>query len=266
LDVPVYEIHGCTDKGPVREMNEDHILLGRLIKNRGAASIHLDANDDFLAAAGILCAVADGVGGAAGGAIASRLGLKSLDAQFYGCDKNGFDMMAWMNTIRAAASGANRSVLDAAAAKPELAAMACTLTGVCLCSRGLLCFNAGDSRVYRFRKGFLKQLTQDDSIASLARTAGIRTPESADGSNAITNSLGSARFHLDVAEGPEMKVGDMLLICSDGLYGTLSTDRIESLMYSAASARAAAEALMKAALSAAAQDNVSIVTVRLTDS
>lgn len=263
--MPAYEIYGRTDKGPMRDVNEDHILLGRLIKNTGAAWLRLANDDDFLAAAGILCAVADGVGGAAAGSVASRLGLKALDSQFYSSEKPAKDPAAWIDAIRQGANRANRTILDLAAAKPGLAGMASTLSGVCIYSGGFIYFNAGDSRVYRFRNGFLKQLTQDDSITSLAIDAGLRLPDSVEGSRAITNALGSADFRLDAAKGPEMKEGDMLLICSDGLYGSTSTDNMEELMQSATSAETAANALIDAAIAAPAHDNVSLIILRLTE-
>ena len=84
----VFDICAATHRGLVRQHNEDHILVGRFVKNSGKLSLSLSADDDFLLASGMLLCVADGIGGVAGGELASRLTLSSLDNAFHAVPKS----------------------------------------------------------------------------------------------------------------------------------------------------------------------------------
>ena len=69
----IFQIYGYTHKGIVRQNNEDHILLGRIVKNNGGLGIYFPADDDFLMNNGLLFAIADGIGGENAGDIASKI-------------------------------------------------------------------------------------------------------------------------------------------------------------------------------------------------
>ncbi len=166
-------IHGCTDKGPVRKSNEDHILVARIVKNRGQLSLTLTQDDDWLARYGLLCAVADGVGGESGGAIASLLTLNALETHFYSSERAGDLESACRDALEAATTRANETLLTQQSERPELARMGCTLAGVCLTPSGYLVFSAGDSRVYRVRDGVVRALTVDDTLTNAQKNAGI---------------------------------------------------------------------------------------------
>ena len=75
----VYDICGATHQGRVRQQNEDHILVGRFVKNSGQLLLSFRSDDDFVASYGLLLCVADGIGSAAGGKMASRLALLTLE-------------------------------------------------------------------------------------------------------------------------------------------------------------------------------------------
>jgi protein phosphatase len=255
------QAYGCTDTGLVRTVNEDHILLGRFIKNSGSMSMEFAADDDFLTSYGLLFAVADGIGGAAAGDIASRLALTTLERHFYGFEKSITTPEAYQQTLLAAANRANETVMQYAASRPECRGMGCTLTGVCLMPSGYLVFNSGDSRVYRFRSGFLKQLTDDDTLVNLAVKAGQMTYEEAEQSSTrhtITNSIGYADFRLKCSPGPELRDGDRLLICSDGLHDLVSIEVMERIIEQHEPEQATA-ALIAAAKENGGNDNISII-------
>ena len=263
-----FHIFGRTETGPVRRANEDRILVGRFIKNRGGLGLHLAEDDDFMARYGLVLAVADGIGGVDGGGIASKLGLSAFDTQFYSAEKT---MDVWggsMAALEAAGERANHAILDLAANRPELAEMGCTIAGVCLTPEGALVFHAGDSRVYRFRNGALKQLTPDDSIVSLAVQAGHITEEEAHESPArhtITNCLGQATFRLHVQAGPELRDGDVLLVSSDGLHGLVDVDQIEAAMSAADTVEGMANNLVDQAVQQGGNDNISVIVVQAVD-
>ena len=131
--MPMFEIYGHTEVGSVRRNNEDHILVGRFIKNRGSAQFSIDSDEEFFKKRGLLFAVSDGIGGEAGGEIASHLTLKVLDKNFYAIE-NKRNLTDFSETLRDSISKANDTVLHISLYKPELAYMGCTLTGVCLVS------------------------------------------------------------------------------------------------------------------------------------
>lgn len=264
----ILDAYGLTETGPVRPANEDHILMGRFVKNRGGFGLCFSSDDDFLAAYGIVFAVADGVGGERGGATASRVALSALDAQFYSAEKGENPVEACRASIEAGAARANETVLRMAGRQPELAGMACTLAGICLTGMGGLVFHAGDSRVYRFRNSALKQLTQDDSLAMATAESGRMTIPEAEASPAagtITNCVGSRSFKLTVHDLAALRHGDRLLICSDGLHGELLHDQIEAALGEASSSEAAANTLLDAAVQAGGRDNVSIICIHCTE-
>ena len=265
----IFEICGRTETGPVRQANEDHILLGRFIKNSGRMSMEIAADDDFLTVYGMLFAIADGVGGEAGGALASRLALNALDTQFYGTEKGAEPIGKSREVLRAAGDRANQTLLAVQATRTELARMGCTLAGVCLAggpSRGQwLFFKAGDSRVYRFRDGFLSQVTRDDTITALAVDLGAMTAEKAKKSakhHIITNCAGSATFELEIDAGRELRDGDVLLICSDGLHDLVPIERMEKLLAPGRDVRAMADSLVAEAVANGGRDNISVILIR----
>ena len=263
--------YGTTRTGLVRRSNEDHILLERAILNQGSRQSEVPAGDGFPGRMGVLFAVADGIGGEAGGAIASRLALATLKNRYYtaggelaGTDQRPFgDKRPFVDALQCAAREANHAVLEAAESEPRLARMGCTLTGVCLLADGYLIYNAGDSRVYRFRQGSLEVLTRDDSMASLVVEAGAMTAEEAARSpigHTLTNCLGSHEFQLRVQE-QLWQPGDLLLACSDGLYDMVSDEGIQEILCREPTLEQRTESLAEAALAGGGNDNISIVLV-----
>ena len=261
----IYEIYGCSHQGLVRENNEDHFLLGRFIKNNLALSLVVAEDDDYLARFGLLLAVADGMGGLAAGEVASRIALSTLDRHFYATEKQAGDHASHIRQIEAGVQRANDTMLRLGQTDSSTANMGCTLTGVDLTSSGYLVFNAGDSRVCRFRGGYLKQLTTDETLANLLqRLPEESTPEDIDrATHTLTNSLGAATCQLTIQEGPKLIHGDILLICSDGLHGMVSIDKLEELLRQDKSVEEIGQELLHAALAAGGQDNISLIRVRL---
>lgn len=262
-----YTIFGCTETGLVRARNEDHILVGRHLKNRGTLTLKLDPDDDFISDYGLLLAVADGIGGAVGGATASRLALITLERQFYGTVKrrNSED---FRQALTKAVDRANQAVLQATTQNSALVGMGCTLTGVCLTGNGYWLFSTGDSRVYRCRNRMLKLLTTDDTVAE----RNLRLGFAADGkphseaNHTLVNWVGRKDFTCRFEPGPELHNDDRLLICSDGLYD-LVDDTILGERISApdVSLETLGHQLLQEALAQGGWDNISLILLKTRD-
>ena len=223
-----------TDVGPVRRNNEDTAY-----------------------ASPRLAAVADGVGGAAAGEVASRAAIDAL----VHLDRCRVDEPLDRALAFAVATG-NAAIGFIAGCRPRMAGMSTTLTAVALDDDGYLVTNVGDSRTYLLRDGTLKRLTRDDSLVQRLVDSGAVTP-----AEARTHPQRS--LVLDALDGdPERRppavtpiaarAGDRLLLCSDGLSDALDDERIADLLGIAAREECA-ERLVAAALAAGARDNVSVV-------
>lgn len=254
---------GVTDPGAKRSENQDMLLLGRIVKNAGHMDMCFEEDDDFMLRYGFLAAVADGLGGHASGALAARIALRGMDQQFYGAEKNG----QWPPTLAALRQGGDRGnfmVRQVSGAKPEHAGMGCVIAGVCMLGAEYVVFHAGDSRVCRFRRGVLRQLTEDDTVVGMAVREGQLTPAQASSSNmrhVVTNGIGTPSFIMHVSDPQIARSGDVLLVSSDGLHDVVSIEDTERVMAEAAPLLDRANRLKNLALDAGGPDNISIVLV-----
>ena len=264
----VFDICGATHQGRVRQHNEDHILVARFVKNSGQLALSVYGDDDFVANYGLLLCVADGIGGAAGGEMASRLALLSLDKAFYADMKTEARLVVPL--LRQAAEYANSRVREVAVKAQDYANMGSTLSGICLVGEQYWTFNAGDSRVYRYRNGLLKALSNDDTLAARAVRSGAMTFAQAahsPDSHILTNYFGAAEFTLAVDAGPGLREGDSLLVCSDGLYDMVDDDTLAHCLrqFNAADLSSAEQAgrLLTLANERGGADNISLILMRV---
>lgn len=222
-------------------------------------------NQDSGCAGPRLVAIADGVGGNVGGAVASSLVINRLARHGSG-GATSAGSAAWLSD--AIAMG-NRRIRAACAQTPQLKSMATTLTAIATTGNGVLTLaHIGDSRAYLLRGGALVQLTRDHTWVQALVHAGSITPE-----QARTHPLRSVL--LAVLHGREDDIakleisthltqpGDRLLLCSDGLCGTVPAERMLSILAQAPGPAAAAALLQRAALDAPAHDNVTVAVADL---
>ncbi|HOJ68906.1 MAG TPA: protein phosphatase 2C domain-containing protein [Candidatus Hydrogenedentes bacterium] len=221
---------GSTSRGTVREENQDWMLIGRTLKNSGEYEARFRVDDDYTCQWGWLAAVADGMGGHAGGSLAARIALETLERHFFSVPKQGGMDLA-METLREGVERANHLVMEAGM-KPDYAGLGSTIAGVVICGGAFAPFHAGDSRVYRFRLGALRQLTRDDSVAALAEEVGYQagTSRRAGLEHLITNGLGMRDFKPRVGVAMPLQPGDILVITSDGLHGALPVEAMEHIL------------------------------------
>jgi len=231
-----------TDQGMRRNSNQDAVLA-------------LSLADGWT-----LGAVADGVGGAFGGEIASTASIDALRETF---ENARFDDPA--EALRTAFRAANGRVTDRVADDPALAQMASTLVAALIRDDSAWIANLGDSRAYLFSGGELEQLTQDDSLVAEQVRAGILSEEQAERSpyqNVITRSIGVDQ---DITEIPVVQVtlppGSMLLLCSDGLFRPLSLPEI-ALVLRHGSLDEILRQLIDRANANGGPDNISVVLYR----
>ena len=226
---------------------------------RSVAGPHRSSNQDSLVATARYAVVADGVGGHAGGDVASRTVTRRLAHTLAARDVAGLDAVA----LRDAVADANAALRQRADGDPLLSTMATTLTGVFAGDGVVRVAHVGDSRAYRLRAGEGELVTHDDSLVQRLVDAGAIAQEDASSHphrHVILRSLaGDAEdaAGLAVLETPAA-VGDRWVLCSDGLSDTLGDDEVISLAAQAASPEDAAQSLLDAAIAADARDNVSV--------
>ncbi|MEI4273740.1 protein phosphatase 2C domain-containing protein [Klenkia sp. LSe6-5] len=212
-----------------------------------------------------LVAVADGVGGNVGGAVASSLVISWLAPLGRGLDPGQAD-----GGLAALVSAANERIRTAVGHRPRLEGMATTLCGIGVQADAAVLVHIGDSRAYRWRAPELVQLTRDHTLVQALIDAGSITEE-----EALVHPQRSAVYAAlhggtDDVEGLEVlsvdvAPGDRLLVCSDGLSGALAPQTLAELLATAENADQAAATLLGAALAAPATDNVTVVVADVLD-
>ncbi|MFN8024788.1 MAG: Stp1/IreP family PP2C-type Ser/Thr phosphatase [Acidimicrobiia bacterium] len=229
-------VGAATDVGRVREGNEDAYLV-----------------DDAMG----LVAVADGMGGHRGGEVASATALEALRAA-----------ISAGRPLREAVEDANRAVWDKAQTDDALRGMGTTVTAATLAAGGtLLIGHVGDSRAYLLRDGELRQVTTDHSLVEELVRDGRITPDEAavhPQRSIITRALGvDSSVEVDVYP-VELRAGDVLLFCSDGLTGMLQPDLIAAELRREDDPARAASKLVDAANASGGEDNITVVVVSVT--
>ena len=221
-------------------------------------------NEDTAFASPRMAAVADGVGGAAAGEVASRAAIDAL----VHLDKCHLDRPV-ADALRTAIAAGNAAIGFIAEARPRTAGMSTTLTAVALDGDRYAVANIGDSRTYLLRDGTLERLTRDDSLVQRLVDSGAVTE--AEARHHPQRSLVLAALDGDPGRPPPeiatvaARAGDRLLLCSDGLSAALDDDAIAPLL-AIPDRRTSAERLVSAALDAGARDNVSVVVADVTPS
>ena len=217
-------------------------------------------NQDLAVETGTLFAVADGMGGHAGGEVAARLAVDTLTVAF-GAKPTGAGLSE-------AVSEANRVVFEHSLENPELRGMGTTLTAAALVNEDghdvIALVNVGDSRSYRFHDGELAQITVDHSLAEeMVRSGEISESEAAvhPHRHILTRALGVSE---DVAVDLwriQPSRGDRLLLCSDGLTNELDEYQIAEVLSSEPDPQVVADLLVRAARTHGGSDNITVVVV-----
>jgi protein phosphatase len=266
---PVREIDvfGQSHTGRVAEENQDRFVIASMRKSVRIrhSNLEVDGLDArFSAPEATLLAVADGVGGRAGGGHASNTAVRTLleyIVRASGCYQR-FDVEeedAFIRQMEAGIRDAHESILREYG-NPHFAP-ATTLTLLMVVAPRVYIVHVGDTRAYLLRRGRLLQLTKDQTMGQYMLEVGAWTEEqvlkssnasvlaSAIGSSEVTTSIGLV----------DLEQGDTLLVCSDGLTKHVTDEGIASLLAQPATAEETCRALVDAALAGGGSDNVTVV-------
>jgi protein phosphatase len=263
---------GLTDRGRVRESNEDQFLIADLDKTmlvRQSSLADADHARMFGGGRGHLLVVADGIGGATGGQRASGLAVQTV-TRFV------LDIMPWFFRLRSreddaveelkeALEASRSAVAAAASAERGREKMGTTMTLAYVLWPRLFVVHAGDSRAYLYRGGRLHLITHDHTLAQKMVDEGHLPPqalEKSPWSHVLYKCIGANQSELnpDVFRAT-LADGDTLLLCTDGLTGPVPESLIAEYL-TIGRAEDAARGLLAAALDAGAPDNVTVVVVR----
>lgn len=225
-----YRCWAASHRGLVRAENEDAFAVS-------SSSAEWDQRDGLIPSADGWAFIVDGMGGHAGGKVASRLALE--------CLKDLSDMLGDEDGIEAALAAIHQSMFSAMRKDPALWGMGTTVAGVILSADEALCFNVGDSRIYHM--GSKLSLVSEDHVVN---------------GNMLTQCLGGTSA-TSVPEPSFVRVlwkrGQRLLLCTDGLTDMVNDHDIAAILER--ERRTPAEALISAALRAGGKDNVTAIVL-----
>jgi protein phosphatase len=220
--------------------------------------------------------VADGMGGHAAGEVASRLAVEVIEA-FIKDTRDADVNRTWPfpydtaltldgNRLKAAFRLANRRLASAMDADDTLRGMATTAAAVLISNGTPVVAHVGDSRVYRFRAGKLEQMTEDHSWVGEQVRAGVLSDADArrhPWRNVVTRALsGGDDPHVDVHE-LEVRTGDRLIICSDGLSGVVPFEKLQTIVSNTSGLDETCQALIAAANDAGGPDNITVAMLKV---
>ena len=227
-----------THVGLVRDLNEDSILS------------EPDKN---------IWAVADGMGGYEAGNVASKMVVASLQQI-----KDATDLNGWVNRVEEKLIDVNQRILEYADIMLDGRTLGSTVVSLTIKGRVGVCLWAGDSRLYRLRNRQLMQLSRDHSQIQEQIQKGYMTAQQAENhpdSNVITRAVGAHRhLYVDINVF-SVQLGDVFLLCSDGLYNMVSKESLTEVLVSLPIGEAI-DTLLQQALDAGGDDNISIILVK----
>ena len=239
---------GLSDRGCVRKQNQDAYHIEKLDRNS------------------LLCVVCDGMGGAKSGNIASTLAVDVFVEEVRRTWTPGITQYKLEQMLRAAVKLANFTVYDQAQQFEEFAGMGTTLVAALIHGQRVTVVNVGDSRAYKVDSDGIRQVTRDHSLVQMMVDRGELSPEVArtyPGKNFITRAIGTESlvecdlYHLDV------KKGDYLLLCSDGLSNMMDEQEMLFEIVHGVKKQHCCQRLLNIAKNRGAPDNVTSILIMI---
>lgn len=254
---PVYKLHlrgnARTHQGHLRANNQD--------------SVHMWTGQHSLVAA-----VADGMGGAAGGAEASQIAIESLHQALATHDHTSpdayedYEDTALGQLLVRAIIGANANIVARARLEPEMKGMGTTMTMAFIRDTSVVLGHVGDSRAYHVnRRGDVTQLTSDHTFVQALVDAGHISEDEADDhpmKNVLYRALGQgADLDVDIIEGIHLRGRDRIILCSDGLTLHVTAEEIGEVAHKESDPERITDGLLSLALARGGRDNISVIAI-----
>jgi protein phosphatase len=267
------EFGALSHPGKVRTHNEDHYVILKLSRNMQPLYTNVPENDlaGPFEEIGYGMVVADGMGGQAGGEVASRSAIQillnltaSAPNWILKIDEN--EAQELMERASNYFQKVDSEISDKAKTEPALAGMGTTLTASYSIGSNVFIMNVGDSRAYLFRNGKLYQLTRDQTVAQALADAGQISPEDVANHplrHVLTNAVGARGGNVSV-DIQQMQLGheDRLLLCSDGLTEMVDDNTISETMLRIQAPADCCQELVNLALQNGGKDNVTVLIAR----
>jgi serine/threonine protein phosphatase PrpC len=260
----VVDSYGLSDVGLVRTNNEDSFLIATPtseLANQNPAELN-----GIIPQNGAMFIVADGMGGAQAGEVASRMAVETVGRNFINALKKQavLDQQSLIAALTQTIREANELIFQQGQKNTELNGMGTTLTAATVLGGTILFAQLGDSRAYLARKGVISQMTKDQSLVAQMVAAGSLTPEEAKTHpkrNVILQALG-IQSQVDVAITlAELRRGDQIVICSDGLSGKVDAEEIKEFLEKF-EPKAACQGLVRMARERGGEDNITVIVAR----
>lgn len=256
------QLFGRTDVGQIREHNEDNFVVADLTRqHRG---IRQEDREQLVGPRGTVLGVCDGMGGAAAGEVASQLAVDIIyEFLASGEAPPNHDELA-RRLVRAVES-AGINIFSEARADRTRRGMGTTATVAALMDSRLFVAQVGDSRAYVLRNDRFVQVSRDQSLANQLIEAGQLTEEEAETfehNNIILQALGTAETVQVDLTFVDLRQGDVLLVCSDGLSGMMRADEMREVLSMLPDPQAACKELIDRANLAGGHDNITAIVAR----
>lgn len=241
----VLEVYGASDRGRVRDLNEDSFCVHGFADGQPSG----------------FCILSDGMGGHNAGEVASQKTVQFAADELL----RNMERQEAPKTLNTAAEVANRNVYEMAMRNPQQRGMGATLVAAAVKDGTVYIANVGDSRAYALRQEELVQITKDHSIVEEMVANGTITAEEARNHpqrNIITRAIGAdLHTEADIFEY-DCFAGDVLILCSDGLTSMLEDAEIQAIISAGKDAETIVTALIDAANERGGRDNITVICIR----
>ena len=270
------ELHAKSDVGRVRRGNEDNFLLLDLATPRTWNRLDGDESPEemrqfTLGDQGLVLVVSDGMGGALAGDVASKMAIEAVRDVLLGSNADGAGCepdASLVDCLKEATMQANRNIHYKSLEDSRCSGMGATLTGAAIKDDKLDLVQVGDSRAYVMRGNQIRLATKDQSLVQQLVDVGQISEEEAETHmfrNVILQALGAQNELTPATARIQIRRGDVLLLCSDGLSGKLRNEEIRQIVADSNSdLGAACQALVAEANKRGGEDNITVVLARFT--
>jgi serine/threonine protein phosphatase PrpC len=253
---------GLSDVGLIRQNNEDSFLITDL--TTGLRTADTSELTHAIGESGSLLIVADGMGGAEAGEVASQMAVDLVARLFFDqlSTKVSIEPETFVETLKYSVQEANHIVFEEGRANAQLKGMGTTLTAAAIHGESIFFAQLGDSRAYLIRNGFITQMTRDQSLVAQLVASGSLSPEEAKlhpQRNVILQALGVQPQVDVIISAAELRKGDRVVMCSDGLSGKLEAEEIKEVLETWLEPKTACQHLVQLARERGGEDNITVI-------